>query len=92
MAVSHANLRVEIRERPVVSQPPPFSPGETVVVPRTEIEVEEEEGGLMVMEEGVSLGDVASALNALGATPRDLIAIFQAAKQAGALHAELVII
>ena len=51
----------------------------------------EEEGGLMVMEEGVSIGDVASALNAIGATPRDLISIFQAIKAAGALHAELEI-
>ena len=91
VAVSHGNLKLKIRESPVVSQPPALSGGETREVPRTEMEVEEEEGGLMVMQEGVSIGDVASALNAIGATPRDLISIFQAIKAAGALHAELEI-
>jgi flagellar P-ring protein precursor FlgI len=75
----------------VVSQPPALSGGETREVPRTEMQVQEEEGGLMVMQKGVSIGDVASALNAIGATPRDLISIFQAIKAAGALHAELEI-
>ncbi|MCF8031315.1 MAG: flagellar basal body P-ring protein FlgI [Desulfohalobiaceae bacterium] len=91
VAVSHGNLKLKIRESPVVSQPPALSGGETREVPRTEMEVQEEEGGLMVMQEGVSIGDVASALNAIGATPRDLISIFQAIKAAGALHAELEI-
>lgn len=92
VAVSHSNLSVMIRESPMVSQPHAFGRGDTVVVPRTDLLVEEEEGRLIVMDEGVSVGDVANALNAIGATPRDLIAIFQALKQAGALHAELVII
>lgn len=91
VAVSHGNLKLEIKESAEVSQPPAFSGGNTVVVPETEMQVEEEEGRLMVMREGVSIGDVASALNAIGATPRDMIAIFQAIKAAGALHAKLVI-
>lgn len=91
VAVSHGNLRLKIRESPQVSQPNALSGGETREVPRTDMRVEEEEGSLMVMEQGVSIGDVASALNAIGATPRDLISIFQAIKAAGALHAELEI-
>jgi flagellar P-ring protein precursor FlgI len=92
VAVSHANLNLVISEGMQVSQPGPFSEGETVVAPQTQIEMSEEKGNLVVMPMGVSIGDVARALNAIGATPRDLIAIFQAIKAAGALHAELVII
>jgi flagellar P-ring protein precursor FlgI len=91
VAVSHGNLRLRIRESPRVSQPPALSGGETREVPRTDMAVQEEKGSLMVMDQGVSIGDVASALNAIGATPRDLISIFQAIKVAGALHAELEI-
>jgi len=62
------------------------------VVPETEeMEVEEGKGRMMVMDRGVTLGEVAAALNAIGATPHDLITIFQSIKAAGALHAELVI-
>jgi len=92
VAVSHSNLNLVISERDQVSQPAPLSKGQTVVVPDTEIEMTEEAGNLVVMEMGVNIGDVAKALNAIGATPRDLIAIFQAIKAAGALHAELVIL
>jgi flagellar P-ring protein precursor FlgI len=92
VAVSHGNLSLMITETDQVSQPAPFSQGETKVVPRTGIEVSEEDGELVVLEKGVSIGDVARSLNAIGATPRDLIAIFQAIKAAGALHAELVIL
>lgn len=92
VAVSHANLNLVISEGMQVSQPGPFSEGVTVAAPQTQIEVSEEKGNLVVMPMGVSIGDVARALNAIGATPRDLIAIFQAIKAAGALHAELVII
>ncbi len=56
------------------------------------VDVAEDKGNLVVLEQGVSIGDVASALNAIGATPRDLIAIFQAIKAAGALYADLVIL
>lgn len=92
VAVSHGNLNLVVSEAPQVSQPGPFSDGQTVVVPRTSIEVVEEMGNLVVVEPGVSLGDIARALNAIGATPRDLIAIFQAIKASGAFHAELVIL
>ncbi len=92
VAVSHGNLNLVINEYSNVSQPLPFSEGETVVTPETQIEVTEDAGNLVVMEQGISIGDVASALNAIGATPRDLIAIFQAIKAAGALYADLVIL
>lgn len=92
VAVSHGNLSLVISESARVSQPLPFSEGQTVVVPETEIQVIEEAGNLVVMEQGVSIGDVASALNAIGATPRDLIAIFQAIKASGALYADLVVL
>ena len=92
VAVAHGNIKLTIRERPGVSQPAPFSRGgQTVVVPDTELEVEEEKARFMVMERGVNVGDVAAALNAIGVTPRDVIAIFQAVKAAGALQAELVV-
>lgn len=92
VAVSHGNLNLVISEKEQVSQPDPFSEGETVVSPETQISVAEEEGNLVVLEQGVSIGDVASALNAIGATPRDLIAIFQAIKASGALYADLVVL
>ncbi len=92
VAVSHGNLSLVISEQSNVSQPNPFSDGETVVTPETQVDVAEEEGTLVVLEQGVSIGDVASALNAIGATPRDLIAIFQAIKAAGALYADLVVL
>jgi len=94
VAVAHGNLTLTIKETPKVSQPAPFSErGRTVVVPRTSISVDEEKGGgLVVLKEGVSLGDVVKALNAIGVTPRDLIGIMQAIKAAGALQGELSII
>ena len=92
VAISHGNLNLVISESAEVSQPNPFSDGETVVVPQTEVTVTEDGGQLMVLKMGVSIGDVAQALNAIGATPRDLIAIFQAIKASGALHAELVVL
>ena len=91
VAVAHGNLSVQIRERARVSQPPPFSAGQTVVTPETEVTAKEEAARIVVIEEGVSIGELVRALNAVGATPRDLIAIFQAIKAAGALQAELVI-
>jgi len=93
VAVSHGNLTLLIRETPQVSQPAPLSrTGETVVVPRTQLKVSEEAGGLALVREGASIGEVIRALNALGVTPRDLIGIMQAIRAAGALQAELVII
>jgi flagellar P-ring protein FlgI len=91
VAIAHGNLMVQIKERPRVSQPLPFASGETVVVPDTAVTVREAESRLTVLPEGVSIGQVVQALNAIGATPRDLIAILQAIKTAGALQAELEI-
>jgi len=93
VAVSHGNLTVVTSEQPVVSQPPPFSPGgETETVPRTEMGIIEsplKEGGLTVLDRSTTVNDVARALNLLGAGPREMISIFQAMKKAGALHADL---
>ncbi len=92
VAVSHGNLSLIIKESLDVSQPNPLALGQTVVTPDTEIDIIEDDGQLMVVEEGVSIGAVADALNAIGATPRDLIAIFQAIKVAGAMHGELIVL
>jgi flagellar P-ring protein FlgI len=91
VAVSHGGLSVVIQEQPVVSQPEPFGQGQTVVTKERDLSVQEEPSHLMVLPAGVSLGEVVRALNAVGVTPRDLIAILQAMKSAGALSAELVI-
>ncbi len=92
VGIAHGNLSVEIKESNSVSQPLPFSNGETTVTPETEMLVKEESTKIFVVRSGVSIGDVVRALNALGVSPRDLIAIFQAIKAAGALHARLEII
>lgn len=92
VAVSHGNLSIVIKEEADVVQPNPLSPGETVVIPKSTVEVTEDEGEIMVVKEGVSISAVADALNAIGATPRDLIAIFQAIKAAGAMQGELVVL
>ncbi len=93
VAVSHGNLSLIIRENVTVSQPNPLAQqGETVTSPDTQLDVVEDDGELMVVKEGVSIGEVAEALNAIGATPRDLIAIFQAIKVAGAMQGELIVL
>ncbi len=92
VAVAHGNLFVQITETPEVSQPAPLSGGQTAIVPRTDITVEEEEERLLIVPKGVGIGEVVNALNAIGVTPRDLIAILQAIKASGSLHAELEII
>jgi flagellar P-ring protein FlgI len=91
-AVAHGNLTVEITERSAVSQPPEFSNGQTVSERQSRISVENAGTGLLEMEGAASVGDVARALNALGVSPRDMIAIFQGLKESGSLQAELVII
>jgi flagellar P-ring protein FlgI len=92
VAVSHGNLSIVIKESADVFQPNPLSPGQTVIVPKSTVKVNEDEGGLLVVKEGVSISAVADALNAIGATPRDLIAIFEAIKAAGAMQGELVVL
>jgi len=89
VAVAQGNLTVTISETPQVSQPGPFSRGETTVVPRTSIGVREEGKKLALVKEGVSLQQLVDGLNALGIGPRDLIAILQAIKAAGAIQADI---
>ncbi len=91
VAVSHGNLSIQIKSEFQVSQPGPFAPqgAETVVVPKTETTVKESSTPLFVVRGGASIGDLVAGLNAVGATARDLIAILQAIKRAGALQAEL---
>jgi flagellar P-ring protein precursor FlgI len=91
-AVAHGNLTVTITSEPKVSQPAPLSRGETVVTQQAQIEIKEEKSGLVLLPGSASLNDVVKALNAVGATPQDLLAILQAMKAAGALRAELEVI
>ncbi|WP_091971774.1 flagellar basal body P-ring protein FlgI [Methylobacterium gossipiicola] len=90
VAIAQGNLTVSITETPQVSQPAPFSNGETVVVPRTGVKVDTGEGNkLALVKEGVTLRELVDGLNALGVGPRDLISILQAIKAAGALQADI---
>lgn len=91
-AVAHGNLSVTINSTPVISQPGAFSSGTTQVAEKADIQVRQDAGSLINMPAGTKLTDVVKALNALGATPQDLLAILQAMKAAGALHAELEVI
>jgi flagellar P-ring protein precursor FlgI len=92
-AVAHGNLSVRISTQYNVSQPMPMSnTGQTAVVPDTQVDVHEGTSRLVALEEGTTLETVVHALNALGASPRDIIAIMQALKAAGALRAEIVIL
>ena len=91
-AVSHGSLSVTIREKTQVSQPGPFSKGETVTAPSSDIEVSQDGSRMFLFPAGVSLDDIVRAVNQVGAAPGDLVAILEALKQAGALRAELVII
>jgi flagellar P-ring protein FlgI len=89
VAVAQGNLTVTISESPQVSQPAPLSKGRTVVVPRTQVGVQEEGKKLAMVHEGVSLQQIVDGLNALGIGPRDLITILQAIKAAGAIQADI---
>lgn len=89
VAVAHGGLTVSVSEAPQVSQPAPFSDGETVVVPRTSLAVDDGGGAALAMVGGASLRQLVSGLNALGVSPRDLITILQAVKSAGALQADI---
>jgi flagellar P-ring protein precursor FlgI len=91
-AVAHGSLSVTISEAPEVVQPEPFAQGRTAVVPRTGIEVEQEQARMFLFEAGVSLNEIVQAVNQVGAAPGDLVAIMEALKQAGALRAELIVI
>jgi len=91
-AVAHGNLTVVINKDSAVSQPNARSDGQTVQTDKTSIDVKTDKGELVELPKGVSLSEVVKALNAIGATPQDLLAILQAMKSSGALHAELEVI
>ncbi len=92
VAIAHGNLSINIRETPQVSQPGPLSQGQTVVTTPAEVSAKEQGGELVVLKSGSSIGELVSALNAVGVTPRDLISIIQSIKSAGALQADLEVI
>ena len=92
VAIAHGSLNITVKTDFGVSQPAPFSQGQTVVIPDTTLKIEEgAKQNLVLLRPGVSLGDLVGGLNALGVTPQDLIAILQAIQTAGALQAELEI-
>ena len=92
VAVSQGNLVLRIQEAPLAVQPNPFAEGETLVVPRTDVAIEEEPGiGLAEVPDGASLSEVIAGLHALGVAPRDMIDILKSIKAAGALHAEFIV-
>ena len=94
VAIAQGNLTIRITETPQVSQPNAFSTqGETTVVDRTNIEIDEDEDNrLAVLDRGVTLQELVNGLNALGIGPRDMISILQTIKAAGALQAEIEVI
>ena len=94
VAVSHGNLSLIVKESEDIIQPNPLAEGDTRSIQDTTLEVIEDDGQLTVLNlpKGVSIGDIANALNAIGATPRDLIAIFQAIKAAGSMQGELIVL
>ena len=90
VAVQQGNLTISVQESPTVSQPAPFSQGQTAVVPQSDVTVEEETGRqFLQVKQGSSLQSLVTALNALGVTPRDMISILQTIKAAGALQADI---
>jgi flagellar P-ring protein precursor FlgI len=91
-AVAHGNLTVTIQSDPIISQPGPLSNGRTVVTERSTIDLKQDGNGFTPIAAGTKLADVVRALNTLGATPQDLLAILQAMKSAGALKADLEVI
>jgi flagellar P-ring protein precursor FlgI len=91
-AVAHGNLTVVISADNSVSQPAPLSQGQTTAVTNATIDIKADKGNLLFLKRGVDLGDVVKALNSIGATPQDMLAILQAMKASGALRAELEVI
>ncbi|WP_371929372.1 flagellar basal body P-ring protein FlgI [Photobacterium sp. CCB-ST2H9] len=92
VAITHGGMTVSIQENPTVSQPNPFSGGETVVVPDSQIQVTEEDSRMFKFNPGITLDELVRAVNQVGAAPSDLMAILQALKQAGAIEGQLIII
>jgi flagellar P-ring protein precursor FlgI len=92
VAIAYGGISIEVGETPAVSQPGPQSKGNTVVTQQSQVKVHEKDGELRVIPAAATVGDVASALNALGVKPRDLVAVFQALKASGALRAEVEVL
>ena len=92
VAVTHGSLTVTVKENIEVTQPGAFGEGETAVVPKSEVNIDEENNKMFVFAPGVSLDEIVKAVNEVGAAPGDLMAILEALKQAGALNAELIVI
>ncbi|MGE3536965.1 MAG: flagellar basal body P-ring protein FlgI [Candidatus Tectimicrobiota bacterium] len=91
VAIAHGNLSIEIKEEPQVSQPEPLSGGKTKVTPKSNVKVKEDGSQLILLSQAATIRDLVRALNSIGVTPRDLVAVFQAIKAAGALQAQLEI-
>jgi flagellar P-ring protein FlgI len=91
-AVTHGRLTVRIDEAPRVVQPAPFSKGQTEIEERSNVQVEEKVNPMFVLDPGPKLADIVKAVNGIGATPSDLVAILEALKEAGALKAELIVL
>jgi flagellar P-ring protein precursor FlgI len=91
-AVSHGDLTVTVKENAQVSQPGPFSRGQTVVTPNSQVSAKEDKKRAFLFNPGVTLNDIVKAVNAVGASPSDLVAILEALKSAGALKAQLIVI
>ena len=92
VAVSHGGVKVEIVNQPETIQPKPFTLGKTETIPNPETVVEEKDADMIVLNGTTTVSDLSQALNSLGVSPRDIIAILQAIKKAGALQAQLVIL
>jgi flagellar P-ring protein precursor FlgI len=92
VAIAQGNLTISVQETPSVSQPLPFSQGQTTVTPQSKVKVDEEKGKKLHVLDGASLASLVAGLNALGVTPRDMISILQAIKAAGALQADIEVL
>lgn len=92
VAIAHGNLSIQIKETPQVSQPQPFSQGATAVTPQTSVNVTEQGAKLLVLDSNSNIGELVRALNAIGVTPRDMIAILQSLRAAGAIQADVEVI
>src|SRR4029077_19261379 len=92
VSISHGNLSIQIETQLEVSQPAPFSQGQTTTVPQTSVKADEQKSSFLTLNQGATVDDLIKALNALGVTPRDTIAILEAIKASGALQAELQIL
>ena len=92
MAIAQGNISIKVRERPLAVQPNPFSDGETVILPNTEIRVEQTgDNQIARLDSNVTLSQLIAGLNALGVTPQEMADIIRSMKAAGALHADLIV-